>query len=63
MPARDVLHDVPLNLLVLEHRHPVVDQDGWLGRLEVGPGHDQNVIPQPLMNVLISEVKQIKLTQ
>ena len=39
VPARDVLHDVPLDLLVLEHRHPVVDQDGRLGRLEVGPGH------------------------
>ena len=47
MPARDVLHDVPLDLLVLEHRHPVVDQDGRLGRLEVGPGRDRNVKIQP----------------
>ena len=35
--TRDVLHDVPLDLLVLEHRHPVVDQDGRLGCLEVRP--------------------------
>ena len=35
MSARDVLHDVPLDLLVLEDGNPVVDQDRGLGGLEV----------------------------
>lgn len=36
VPARDVLHDVPLDLFILQYRVTVVDQNGrWRG-LEVG---------------------------
>merc|ERR550539_1564585 len=31
----DVLHDVPLDLLVLKHRHTVVNQDRGLGSFKV----------------------------
>ena len=37
----DVLHDVPLNLLVLQHGHTVVDEDRRLGSLEVCPENGQ----------------------
>lgn len=36
MPARDILHDVSFDLLVLQYRVAVVDQDGWRGGLEIG---------------------------
>lgn len=43
MPAGDVLHDVALDLVVLEHgQAPVVDEDGRGRRLEVGPARKQH---------------------
>lgn len=36
MPAGDILHDVSFDLLVLQYRVAVVDQDGRRGGLEIG---------------------------
>lgn len=36
MPARDILHDVSLDLLVFQYRIAVIDQDGRRGGLEIG---------------------------
>lgn len=35
--AGHVLHDVPLNLLILQHSQPVVHQDRWWCRFKIGP--------------------------
>jgi hypothetical protein len=36
--AGHVLHDVPLDLLILQHCQPVVYQDRWRRCFKIGPG-------------------------